>query len=196
MCCQEVMSQDVQWIGPNDTAARAARLMAFNNLGFLPVCSADGIPLGVLTDRDIALRVVGGDRPGAKTKVGEVMTAPIQAVPPQCPVDRVGELMAERNVSHVLVVESDGHLKGVVSLADLLVHERARRAMKIAKGVYARKMPDRSVGRPHPAPEPTPEYFHGARDLTAPEESGAEHPARWEADEVSRGDAVGFREFP
>lgn len=50
MCCREIMSQDVQWVGPDDTAARAARLMAFNNLGFLPVCSDDGIPLGVLTD--------------------------------------------------------------------------------------------------------------------------------------------------
>ena len=195
MCCREIMSQDVQWVGPDDTAARAARLMAFNNLGFLPVCSDDGIPLGVLADRDIALRVVGEDRPGAKTKVGEVMTAPIQFVPPECPVDRVGELMTETNVSHVLVVESDGHLKGVVSLANLLVHERARRAMKIARSVYARKMPDRSVGHPHPAPEPAPEYFHGAREFTT-DESGAEHPARWEAEEVNRGDAVGFREFP
>lgn len=136
-----------------------------------------------------------GETDGTETKVGEVMTAPIQAVPPQCPVDRASEMMAETNVSHVLVVESDGHLKGVVSLADLLVHERARHAMKTARGVYARKMPDRSVGHPHAALEPTPEYFHGARELTT-DKWGAEHPARWEADEVNRGDAVGFREFP
>ena len=88
MRCEEIMSQDVQWIRRDETVARTAKLMAFHNLGLLPVCNADGKAIGVITDRDIALRVVGKDRPVAKTKVGDVMTAPVQFVPPDCPVDQ------------------------------------------------------------------------------------------------------------
>ena len=63
MRCEEIMSQDVQWIRRDETVARTAKLMAFHNLGLLPVCNADGKAVGVITDRDIALRVVGKDRP-------------------------------------------------------------------------------------------------------------------------------------
>jgi len=49
MRCEEIMSQDVQWIRPDETVARTAKLMAFHNLGLLPVCNADGKAIGVIT---------------------------------------------------------------------------------------------------------------------------------------------------
>jgi CBS domain-containing protein len=197
MRCEEIMSQDVQWIRPDETVARTAKLMAFHNLGLLPVCNADGKAIGVITDRDIALRVVGEDRPAAKTKVGDVMTAPVQFVPPDCPVDRAGEMMVSARVSRLLVLDGEGHLKGVVSLADLLVHESAGHALDTARGIYARETPDHpTVGHPHPASEPTPEYFHGAHDRAPADESGAEHPARIEAENVNAGGDRSSKEFP
>jgi Mg/Co/Ni transporter MgtE len=171
--------------------------MAFHNLGLLPVCNADGKAIGVITDRDIALRVVGKDRRAAKTKVGDVMTAPVQFVPPDCPVDRAGEMMVSAGVSRLLVLDGEGHLKGLVSLADLLVHESAGHALDTARGIYARETPDHpTVGHPHPASEPTPEYFHGAHDRAPADESGAEHPARIEAENVNAGGDRSSKEFP
>src|SRR5512133_1238506 len=93
MHCKEIMSRDVPWILPGETVADAAKLMAFHNLGMLPVCSGDGKPLGVITDRDIALRVIGKDRLAAQTVVEDVMSSPAQSVKPDWSVDRIGELM-------------------------------------------------------------------------------------------------------
>jgi signal-transduction protein with cAMP-binding, CBS, and nucleotidyltransferase domain len=186
----------VQWVLPNETVARAAKLMAFHNLGLLPVCSADGTPVGVITDRDIALRVVGEDRTAARTTVQDVMTAPVQSVAPDCPVDRVGELMTSAGVSRLLVLDSGGHLDGIVSVADLLVHAPGHRALETARGIYARETGDRSVGRPHLATEPTPEFFHAARDVAPDDKSVEENPARREAESVVHGGTNDFKEFP
>src|SRR5579862_451752 len=89
MRAEEIMTHEVQWIASDDSVVRAARLMAFHNVGLLPVCGADGKPVGVITDRDIALRAVGEDRPLAETSVRDVMTSSVQFVPRNCPVDRV-----------------------------------------------------------------------------------------------------------
>jgi CBS domain-containing protein len=197
MRCEEIMSQDVQWIRGDETVARTAKLMAFHKLGLLPVCSADGKAIGVITDRDIALRVVGKDRPAANTKVDEVMTAPVHFVPPDYPVDRAGEMMVGAGVSRLLVLDDEGQLKGLVSLSDLLVHESADRALDTARGIFARETAAHpTVGHPHPATEPTPEYFHGAKNIAAADESAPEHPARQEAANVNSGGDRSSKEFP
>jgi CBS domain-containing protein len=195
MLCKSIMSYDVHWISPEETVARAAKLMAFHNLGLLPVCSADGRAIGVITDRDLALRVVAADRSATQTRVGEVMTTDLQFVPPNCPVDRVGELMSRAGVSRLLVLDDGGHLAGLVSVADLVLHAPAGRALETARGIYAREMPDRSLGYPHPATNPTPEYFQGTRGEVPARDSPFEEAARAEAAVVIRGGASGFKEF-
>jgi hypothetical protein len=98
----------------------------------------------------------------------------------------------------LLVLDAAGHLKGLVSLADLLVHESASHALDTARGIYARETPDHpTVGHPHPASEPTPEYFHGAHDRGTADESAPEvEPARSEAKDVNRGGDRSSKEFP
>ncbi len=196
MHCREIMSHDVQWILPGKSVAEAAKLMAFHNLGVLPVCSADGKPVGVITDRDIALRVIGKDRLAAQTVAKDVMSVPVHSVTEDCPVERAGEIMAEASVSRLLVLDKDGHLTGIVSVADLLVHAPGKHALEAARGIYAREMGDRSAGHPHRASKPTPEYFHGARDRTPDLDSVPDNQARIEANSVVRGGSNGLKEFP
>jgi CBS domain-containing protein len=196
MHCKEIMSHNVQWIPPGETVAAAAKLMAFHNLGLLPICSPEGKPIGVITDRDIALRVIGKDRLAAQTVVEDVMSAPVQSAGPDWAVDRVGELMTKAGVSRLLVLDEGGHLDGVVSVADLIVHAPGRRALETARGIYARETSDRSVGKPHRAAKPRPEYFHGARDRALVAASPAENPARSEAESVVHGGTNDFKEFP
>jgi CBS domain-containing protein len=196
MHCKEIMSHNVQWILPREPVAAAAKLMAFHNLGVLPVCSADGKPVGVITDRDLALRVLGMNRIAAHTVVEDVMSASVHSVTDDCPVERVGELMAKASVSRLLVLDEDGHLKGLVSVADLLVHAPGKNSSATARGIYAREMSDRSVGHPHRASQPTPEYFQGARDKTPDNDSAADNPARIEASSVVHGGTNDLKEFP
>ena len=178
MHCKEIMSRDVQWILPRETVAGAAKLMAFHNIGFLPVCTADGKPIGVITDRDIALRVIGKDRLAAQTLVEDVLSPTVRSVTADCTVDRVGEVMSEARVSRLLVLDEGGHLTGVVSVADLLVHASGKNALETARSIYARETSDRSQGHPHQGAKPKPEYFHGARDLSPDQDSVADNPAR------------------
>jgi len=197
MQCKEIMSRDVQWILPRETTASAAKLMAFHNLGLLPVCTADGKPVGVITDRDIALRVVGKDRHAAHTLVEDVMSPAVRFVADDCSVEHVGEIMGETRVSRLLVLDQDGNFCGVVSVADLLIHAPGKHALETARSIYARESSDRSQGHPHQGAVPKPEYFHGARDLTADRDStAAENPARIEADSVVHGGTNNLKEFP
>ena len=198
MHCKEIMSHNVQWIPPGETVAAAAKLMAFHSLGLLPICTPDGKPIGVITDRDIALRVIGKDRLAAQTVVEDVMTTPVQSVAPDCPVDRVGELMTKAGVSRVLVLDERGRLNGMVSVADLMAHVPGHNALRTARELYAREISDHSAGRPHRATKPTPEYFHGARDHTSVLETATENnnPALLEADSVAHGGTNALKEFP
>jgi CBS domain-containing protein len=196
MHCKEIMSHNIRWILPGETVAAAAKLMAFHNLGLLPICSTEGMPLGVITDRDIALRVIGKDRLAAQTVVEDVMSTPVQFVAPDCPVDRVGELMTKWGVSRLLVVDERGHLDGLVSVADLLVHAPGHNALATARSLYGRERSDHATGQPHRAAKPRPEFFHGARDLTADDRGTTENAARVEADSVVHGGTNDLKEFP
>jgi CBS domain-containing protein len=196
MHCKEIMSHNVQWITPGETVVAAAKLMAFHNLGLLPVCGADGKPVGVLTDRDIALRVTGKDLLASQTVVADVMTSPVQSVTADCPVDRAGEIMTKGGISRLLVLDEGGHLTGLVSVADLLVHAPGKTALATARGVYAREVGEPSMGHPHRASKPTPKYFHGVRDISPDSDSATENPARTEANSVVHGGTNELKEFP
>ncbi|MCI0572435.1 MAG: CBS domain-containing protein, partial [Myxococcaceae bacterium] len=73
MRVSEVMKREVVTVSPDETVEAAARRMRDANVGFLPVCDADGRPLGTLTDRDVVLRVVA-ERRSSALPVRAVMT--------------------------------------------------------------------------------------------------------------------------
>jgi CBS domain-containing protein len=197
MHCKDIMTHEVQWIAPDESVARAAELMALHSWGFLPICSADGTPLGVITDRDIALRVIGKNRLAAQVKVEEVMTTQVHSVGRDCPVDELGEVMAEAGVSRMLVLDQGGRLEGVVSVGDLMVRGPGHTALKTARGLYARAVGESQAGTPHAASNPAPEFFRGARDLASSDEDfTAENPARAEAEGVASGGDNPLKEFP
>lgn len=190
MLCKDLMSYDVQRALPNMTVALAAKLMDTHNLSFLPVCSVDDRPLGVLTDRDIAIRVVAQDRAAALTRVDEVMTRPPQFVSPETPVDQVAEVMGHEGTSRLLVIADDGTLQGIVSLSDFLIMGPPDLALSAAKGVCSWDTVGSSVAS------------HGSVDTDDFDagDDGAntemENPARAEAETVVRGGTNDLKEFP
>jgi CBS domain-containing protein len=118
MKCEEVMKGDVECVSPRDTVENAAARMRDENVGFLPVCDESGTVLGTITDRDIAIRVVAGKRPGSSL-VEAAMTRDVVACRPGDDLEHCEELMAEHHVSRVICVDAAGRLVGVISLSDI-----------------------------------------------------------------------------
>ena len=118
MRCEELMKTDVAFVRPSDDVRHAAAMMKSRNVGFLPVCSDERKVVGVITDRDIAVRCVAEDRPSS-TAVREVMTREIVAC---CPTDDLATAalaMARHHRSRVLCLGPHQYLLGVISLSDL-----------------------------------------------------------------------------
>jgi CBS domain-containing protein len=122
MKIQEIMTKDPTCVTPGTTVRDAAKLMQRENAGALPVCeSMDSKKLvGLITDRDIAIRVVGEGRDG-NTRVNEVMTSGrLTTLRPDADVDDLMETMGEEQVRRVPIVDERGTLVGIVSQADVV----------------------------------------------------------------------------
>lgn len=105
----------------------AARIMKDEDIGALPVVKEDGTLVGIVTDRDIAVRAVAADLNVHDTQVGEICTADdILTVTPDTSLEHAEQLMAEHQVRRLPIVERNKHLVGVLSLADLIQHDKPR----------------------------------------------------------------------
>lgn len=118
MKVQEVMTQTVIRISPEESAAVAARTLTHYNIGALPVCGGDGRLCGVLTDRDIVTRCLAAGRSASTTSVREIMTTGIVSASPDMDVERAADLMGQRQIRRLPVTEN-GRLCGMLSLGDL-----------------------------------------------------------------------------
>lgn len=112
------MREDAVSVEPTDSVARAARLLYRNNIGALPVCSADHRLRGVVTDRDIVLRCVAAEINPEETLVREVMSRNLVTIAPDEDVREACRLMADGQVRRLPVVDN-GKLVGMLSMADL-----------------------------------------------------------------------------
>jgi CBS domain-containing protein len=97
----------------------AARAMADENIGDVIVCEGETVR-GIVTDRDIAVRVVAQDRNPADTTVGDVCSADLITVGPDDDLDNAIGLMRQHAVRRIPVVD-DGRPIGVLSLGDLAI---------------------------------------------------------------------------
>lgn len=117
MQVQECMSNEVRTISPDDTVRAAAQLMATCDTGILPVAENDRL-VGMLTDRDIAIRVVAAGL-DADCAVREAMSDQIKYCYEDQEVSAVAENMAEIQVRRLPVLNRDKRLVGIVSLCDI-----------------------------------------------------------------------------
>lgn len=132
------MKRQLSAIAPQTTAARAAREMRAAGIGFLPVCNREGTVVGVLTDRDLALRVCADQLPVETTTASAIMTTAVIACRGDDSLDQVEALMARHQKSRLVVVDPNGHLAGVVSITDLLQVEEPIRVARLLRQVSAR----------------------------------------------------------
>jgi len=126
MQISEVMTANPQVAKPSDTIADVARRMDKVDTGAIPVVE-DGKILGIITDRDIVLRVVGEQR-SFDTKVSEVMTTEVQTCREDASIADVIYQMTDKQVRRILIVDGADNLTGIVSLGDVAQEASARKA--------------------------------------------------------------------
>ncbi|MDY0884552.1 CBS domain-containing protein [Dongia soli] len=112
----KIMSSDVHIASPNDSIEEIARIMASEDIGFLPVGENDRL-IGTITDRDIVIRGVASGKDG-DARVRDVMTREVKYCFSDEEIDHVIENMGDLQVRRLPVVNRDKRLVGVVSLAD------------------------------------------------------------------------------
>jgi CBS domain-containing protein len=115
---REAMTSNPCSIDADKSVAYAAKMMRDEDVGIAPIVEGDRL-VGVLTDRDIAVRVVAEGRDSEQTKVTEVASRDVVTLDPQQDLDEALRLMARHQVRRLPVVEEDGRLVGVVAQADV-----------------------------------------------------------------------------
>jgi CBS domain-containing protein len=120
---KEVMTTDPATVGSEASAAEAASKMRQQDTGAILVVDDQKLR-GIVTDRDIVVRAIAEGRDPAETKVGDISSSDVEALEPDRPVTEAIEVMRERAVRRVPVVEGDRPV-GIVSIGDLAL-ERDR----------------------------------------------------------------------
>lgn len=124
MKVSDVMTRDVQVAAPSDTVAAVARRMSEIDSGVMPIAEGDAI-VGVITDRDIVIRVVGEGRDN-EIPVSEVMTTPVETCPETESLKAATKKMAELQMRRLVIVDEAGKLAGILSLGDVAREDSAR----------------------------------------------------------------------
>ena len=125
--CSDVMTPDPVCCEPTDPVTRAAKIMKQHDVGSVPVVESQHSKrlLAMVTDRDLVVRVLADDRDVARATVGEAMSSS----PVVCRVDddvqKALQLMAERQLRRMPVVDQSGRLQGIIAQADIATRVRS-----------------------------------------------------------------------
>ena len=123
MKANDIMTERPEGVTPGTSIAEVARIMREMNVGIVPVTDDDGHLLGVITDRDITIRVTAAGLPPQDVTVQDFMSPNVITVSPDDSVDQVRQLMADNQIRRVMVTQDD-KLVGVISLGDIALNER------------------------------------------------------------------------
>ena len=115
---KDVMTSNPCSIDADKSVAYAAKMMRDEDVGVAPIVEGDKL-IGMLTDRDIAIRVVAEGRDPDQVTVRDVASKQVVTIDPQQDLDEALRIMAKHQVRRLPVVEEDGKLVGVVAQADV-----------------------------------------------------------------------------
>jgi len=140
MKCRDLMNMNLQWIRSGASVAEAARVMRDQSMGFLLVSGPKpGEAVGVITDRDIATRCCAENKRPDEVQVAEIASKGILTCGHEESLQTAEKLMVQEEKARLVIVDEIGRAAGVLSLTDILFHDRTGRAVKTARGVLARE---------------------------------------------------------
>lgn len=138
MNSNEVMTKDPSCCVASDTAFDAAQLMKSENVGSIPVVKDNDTRKleGIVTDRDLALKVVAAGLDPKNANVGDVMTTSVITCRPDANVDEVIELMEEHQVRRIPIVDENDRLVGIIAQADIATRiEEPNRTAEVVESI-------------------------------------------------------------
>ena len=133
MKVSEIMTREPSTLSPKSTIGEAATIMRQDDCGSVPIVDA-GRLVGIITDRDIVVRVLAGGKDPKTTRVSEAMTADPVTIAPDASVDDAQKVMSERQVRRIPVVE-DGRLVGLVVIGQVARRDSAKDVGETLKDV-------------------------------------------------------------
>lgn len=131
---KELMTVKPRTVNTGDSIVDAAKLMKGEDTGVAPIVDGDKL-VGVITDRDIAVRVVAEGRDPQATKVDEIASQNLVTIDPQQDLDEALRLMAQHQVRRLPVVEEDGKLVGIIAQADVARHADSSRTGEVVEEI-------------------------------------------------------------
>ena len=138
---RDVMTPNPATVSEKDSIKRAAEIMKREDAGVVPVTEGKKI-IGIVTDRDIVVRLVAEGKDPNNARVNEAMSRKVRTVKDDTPVNEVLDLMSREQIRRVPVVNQNNELVGIVSIGD--ISTRSEEATKVGKAVE-----EISEGRPN-----------------------------------------------
>ena len=133
---REIMSGGAECVGENQSITEAAQKMDQLGVGALPICGEDERLKGMITDRDIVIKVIAQGMDPATTTAGQLGQGKPVTIGADDSIDELVRTMSEHQVKRVPVI--DGHrLIGIVSEADVVANAPQDQVIDLVKNVYA-----------------------------------------------------------
>lgn len=134
---KDVMTRDPVCCTPESPLEAVAQLMKQQDCGALPVVGdlVDRYPIGIITDRDIVIRALADGVNPLGLTARDCMTAPAETVTEDTTLDDCIEVLEERQIRRVIVVDQGGHCTGIVAQADVAIHASKHEAGELLKEV-------------------------------------------------------------
>jgi CBS domain-containing protein len=119
---REAMHQGCECIGESQSVLDAAKRMEQLDIGAMPICGDDDRLKGMITDRDIVVKVLAQGRNPASTMAGELAQDRLVFIRADAPMDQALSLMQEHSVRRLPVMDGDMRLCGMITEADIAMH--------------------------------------------------------------------------
>ena len=116
---KDVMSKPVITVRENDNAMNAAKLMEKHKVGGIVIVNENGKPLGIVTERDLATRVVAKGLQPKEVSVSSIMSRPIATIDGKASIREVAKKMSQLEIRRLAVVSKDD-LQGIITSKDIL----------------------------------------------------------------------------
>lgn len=136
--CNEVMTKNPVCCLPNDSVAEAAQLMKRENIGSIPVIKNEQNRklVGIVTDRDLALKIVAEGRDAKSTKVEAVMTRKVVTCLAGDDFHKALDAMAGYQLRRIPVVDNDNQILGIIAQADVATRvDQPEKTAAMVKGI-------------------------------------------------------------
>lgn len=145
MKVSEIMTREPSTLAPTSTIGEAATIMRQDDCGSVPIVDG-GRVIGIITDRDIVVRVLAAGKDPKTTRVSDAMTADPVTVGPDASVDEAQKVMADRQVRRLPVVEA-GRLVGLVVIGQVARRDDVKDVGRTLKDVSEKTTGRSSHGR-------------------------------------------------